>query len=89
MEGSFVTAQNSQMQIPISARIGRFEHIEAPIQIAFPRVSTDKRSMSQQHRRRAKRRRRKAYLQRKKASVRSARREPAKPREKKEPVVAE
>jgi hypothetical protein len=89
MEGSLVTAQDAQMQIPISARIGRFEHMEARIQIAFTRVSTDRRSMSQQHRRRAKRRRRRAYLQRKKASLRSARRESAKPREKKAPVVAE
>ena len=74
------------MQVPISVR---FEHTKARIQIAFAGVSTDRRSMGQQHRTRAKRRRRRAYLQRKKASFRSARREPAKPRAKKEPIVAE
>ena len=45
--------------------------------------------MGQQHRVRAKRKRRRAYLERKKASFRATRREPAKPRAKKEPVVAE
>jgi hypothetical protein len=89
MEGSLVTAQDAQMQTPISARVGRFEHIEIRIQIAFPGVSTDRRSMSQQHRTRTKRRRRKAYLERKKMSLRSARREAAKLRRKKEPAVAE
>jgi hypothetical protein len=87
MEGPLVTAQDVQMQIPISVSLmGRSE---ARIQIAFPGVSTDRRSMGQQHRTRAKRRRRKAYLQRKKTSLRSARREPAKPRAKKEPVTPE
>jgi hypothetical protein len=40
--------------------------------------------MGQQHRVRAKRKRRKAYLQRKKASLRSARREPSKSKAKKQ-----
>src|SRR4029453_11948925 len=69
--------------------MGRSEHIDARIQIAFSGVSIDRRSMGQQHRTRAKRRRRRAYLQHKKTSLRSTRREPAKPRAKKEPVTPE
>jgi hypothetical protein len=86
MEGPLVTAQDVQMQIPISVsrgdpklefrlRLPVFQPIDAP--------------MGQQHRTRAKRRRRRAYLQRKKTSLHSARREPAKPRAKKEPVTPE
>jgi hypothetical protein len=45
--------------------------------------------MGQQHRVRTKRKRRKTYLRRKKASVRATRREPAKPKAKKQPVPAE
>jgi hypothetical protein len=88
MEGPLLTAQDVQMQIPISVSWA-IQHIEARIQIAFPNVSTDRRTMGQQHRTRAKRRRRRAYLQRKKTSLRSTRREPAKPRAKKEPVTPE
>jgi hypothetical protein len=45
--------------------------------------------MGQQHRVRAKRKRRKAYLQRKKASFRATRREPAKSKPKKQPAAPE
>jgi len=45
--------------------------------------------MGQQHRVRSKRKRRKAYLRRKKTSIRATRREPAKPRGKKQAVPAE
>jgi len=44
--------------------------------------------VGQQHRVRAKRKRRKAYLQRKKTSLKVARREPPKPKAKKEPATA-
>jgi len=69
--------------------MGGFGQIKAGIQIAFPGVSTDRPSMGQQLRTRAKRRRRKAYLERKKMSLRSTRREPTKPRAKKEAITAE
>jgi hypothetical protein len=45
--------------------------------------------MGQQHRARAKRKRRKAYLQRKSASFRATRREPAKSKPKKKPAAPE
>jgi hypothetical protein len=45
--------------------------------------------MGQQHRVRTKRKRRKAYLQRKKASFRATRREPAKSKPKKQPTAPE
>jgi len=44
--------------------------------------------VGQQHRVRAKRKRRKAYLRRKKAALKGARREPPKPKAKKEPATA-
>jgi hypothetical protein len=45
--------------------------------------------MGQQHRVRAKRKRRLAYLQRKKAALKTTRREPSKSKTKKQPPVAE
>jgi len=43
--------------------------------------------MGQQHRIRAKRKRRQAYLRRKKDAVKAARREPLRPKGKKQPTV--
>jgi len=78
------------MQIPISVSIARLSVIAVSIQIAFFNVSTDKHApMGQQHRARAKRKRRKAYLQRKSASFRATRREPAKSKPKKKPAAPE
>jgi len=65
--------------------IARLSVIGVSIQIAFLNVSTDKHApMGQQHRVRAKRKRRKAYLERKRATVRATRREPAKSKPKKQ-----
>jgi len=70
--------------------IARLSVIGVSIQIAFLTVSTDKHApMGQQHRVRTKRKRRKAYLQRKRASFRATRREPAKSKPKKQPAAPE
>jgi hypothetical protein len=45
--------------------------------------------MGQQHRVRVKRKRRKAYLKRKRVAFRGARRDPAKPKAKKQPATKE
>jgi hypothetical protein len=67
----------------------RFALNETGIQIASLDLSTYRGVMGQQHRVRTKRRRRRAYLQRKKAALHAIRREPAKPRAKKQLVAAE
>jgi hypothetical protein len=70
--------------------IARLSIIGVSFEIAFLNVSTDKHApMGQQHRVRTKRKRRKAYLQRKKASFRATRREPAKSKPKKQPTAPE
>src|SRR6266403_168830 len=56
--------------------------------VACPIISTYRRNMGQQHRVRAKRKRRRAYLERKKASLKSARRETSKPKPKKQAAAA-
>ena len=77
------------MQIPISVSWGGSGRLKLEFRLRFPGFQPIDAPMGQQHRTRAKRRRRRAYLQRKKTSLRSTRREPAKPQAKKEPVTAE
>jgi hypothetical protein len=89
MEGPLLTAQDVQMQIPISVSSGDPSRLKLEFRLRLPAFQPIDAPMGQQHRTRAKRRRRRAYLQRKKTSLRSARREPAKPRAKKEAVTPE
>jgi len=81
MKRALVPTNDAEMQIPISGSWQDLESSKFEFRLRF--------SMFQQHRVRAKRKRRRAYLQRKKVSLRATRRDPVKPRPKKQSTAAE